>query len=287
MKKIIAASLFISLLTLVPMHSTVATEKALVLGVFPLNNIMETHTMFAPMTKYLSRVLGREVKLATGKDFPTFWRGVEDGSYDVVYYNQYDYIKSHKSVGYDVILKTEKYGTAVGAGAIAVRNDMGIKSIADLKGKKILFGGGPTAMLASIVAKHLLLQGGLKPDDYTAVYATNPPNAVIAMYMGEADAAGTGEKVTQMAVVARSVDTSKVTLLAVSEPIAGLPWAVKKEMPAATRAALQTTLIKMKLDPEGMAALKSAEISGLIEAKDQDYDPHRKIVKEVLGESYY
>lgn len=291
MKKTVFWSFIATLIAITPFFTSWAaesagSEKELIMGVFPLNNIMETHTMFAPMTRHLSQALGRNVKLATGKDFPTFWRGVEEGSYDLVYFNQYDYIKSHKSVGYDVILKTEKYGSAVGAGAIAVRNDIGIKTIADLKGKKIIFGGGPTAMLASIVAKHLLLQAGLKPTDYTSVYTTNPPNAVIAMYSGEADAAGTGDKMTQMAIIAKSIDTSKVTLLAVSEQLAGLPWAVKKDMPAALRATLQSTLIMMKSDPEGIAALKSAEITGLLEAQDGDYDLHRKFVKEVLGENY-
>ncbi len=42
----------------------------------------------------------------------------------------------------------------------------------------------------------------------------------------------------------------------------------------------------MSKSEKGKAALTRARLTGLIKAKDKDFDPHRKIVKAVLGEDY-
>ncbi len=75
-------------------------------------------------------------------------------------------------------------------------------------------------------------------------------------------------------------------MLAQSVRYPHLPWAVKGNMDSDLREKITSVLISMKDNPEGLAVLKGAKLNGLVKATDSDYDPHRKIVKEIKGEVY-
>jgi len=62
-----------------------------------------------------------------------------------------------------------------------------------------------------------------------------------------------------------------------------LPMAVKRTMPAKLRASIQSILVNLKNSEAGMQVLKSAVMTGMGKAEDKDYDPHRKIVRAVVG----
>jgi phosphonate transport system substrate-binding protein len=55
-----------------------AAEEQLVLGIFPRLKATETTTMYTPLADHLSERLGRPVRLATAKDFETFWKAVTE-----------------------------------------------------------------------------------------------------------------------------------------------------------------------------------------------------------------
>jgi phosphonate transport system substrate-binding protein len=141
-------------------------------------------------------------------------------------------------------------------------------------------------MQAYILTTYLLRRAGLKPGDYDEQFAINPPNAVIATFQRLADAAGAGDHVLDMPLVAKRIDVQAMRVLAVSEPVAHLPWAVKAELPAALQRRIQAALLALNDDDAGRAVLAAARLTGLSAARDADYDPHRRIVREVSGERY-
>jgi phosphonate transport system substrate-binding protein len=242
--------------------------------------------MFSPLVQHLSEQLGRKVKLETPKDFEALWDGVTNHRYDIVHYNQYHYVRSFKEFGYQVILKNEEFGEDTIAGALIVRKDSGIKSIEDLRGKKIVFGGGPRAMMSFIVATQLLRQSGLQEGQYTKDYAISPPNAVFTAYYGHAPAGAAGDVVLKLPVVAEKIDTSKLMYLSRSKKLTHLPWAVKGDMKPALREKIQSVLAKLKDTDQGREILRKAQITGLKGTRDDEYDEHRSIIWNVLRENY-
>lgn len=266
--------------------SAVAQDDPLILGVFPRRNATVTYKLFKPMAAYLSEQLQREVQLVTAKDFKTFWKGVVDKKYDIVHYNQYHYLKSHKAYGYQVILKNEEFGQDALAGSLLVRKDSGINSVADLKGRRIAFGGGPKAMIAYIVPVYLLQQAGLHKDDYEAIFAKNPPNAVLSVFYHQIDAAGAGDKVLELNMVKSQIDIGHLKHLLTSEPIAHIPWAVKPGMADSLRDKIQQAMLKLNDTELGKRILENAQLTGIHIATDAEYNPHRVIIQSVLGESY-
>lgn len=254
------------------------------MGVFPRRSVQTTTEIFTPLAKYLSSKLQREVRLETTHDFASFWQQVGQKRYDIVHYNQYHYLRSHKEFGYRVIAQNEEFGLSKIAGAIVVRTDSGINSLHDLRGKKIVFGGDRLAMQAYITASYLLRQAGLKPGDYFEQFALNPPKAAIATFYQQAAAAGTGDHVLELPRVTEEIDTSKMKYLATSQPVAHLPWAVKAEMPAQLVGEVSSLLTGLKQSADGRELLQQLRLSNILPASDVDYNEHRHIIKTVLNE---
>jgi len=258
-----------------------AAEDPLIMGVFPRLNAGETTKRYAPLARYLSERLGRKVTLVTSKDFDSFWNGVTDQRYDIVHYNQYHYIRSARA--YRVIAHQQEFGKNAVGGALFVRKDAGITRISQLRGRTIIFGGGKDAMLSYIAPRFLLMQAGLKEGDFKSEFAVNPPNALLALYHKQADAAGGGDILIDLPVVRNAINTQELTVLATTEPLLFLPWAVKRSMPAKLRESVQSVMVGLERNEAGRKVLNAAKATGMGKAEDKDYNPHRKMTTAVFG----
>ena len=260
-----------------------AAEAPLVMGVLPRFSFQDTSKRYTPLARYLRARLNREVSLVTSRDFASFWHGVENERYDIVLYNPYHYIRSAKT--YRVIAHNKEFGRSTMAGALYVRKDSGITTLAQLRGRTVLFGGGEDAMMAYIVPVYMMLQAGLRLDGFESKFAVNPINSVIGVYRRQADAAGSGDNAVQQPAVKSAINPDELTVLAVSEQLLHLPWAVKHTMPAELRHDIQSVLLDLENTAAGRRVLSAALLTGIGRAEDRDYDPHRKMVRAVMGGS--
>jgi phosphonate transport system substrate-binding protein len=258
-----------------------AAEPGLVLGIFPRYNATETATMYAPLANHLGERLARKVTVITSKDFDSFWKGVEEQKYDIVHYNQYHYIRSAQS--YRVIAHSQEFGKSAVAGAVYVRKDSGITDLAQLKGRTVIFGGGRDAMLSYIAPRFLMMKAGLKESDFKTEFAVNPPNALLALYHKQADAAGGGDILIDLPVVKNAINTGELKILATTEPLLFLPWAVKRDMPPKLRESIQAVLTELDQGQAGAGVLKAAKTTGIEKAEDKDYAAHRRMTEAVFG----
>ena len=261
--------------------SPAQADDHLVMGVFPRFNAGETMTRYTPLAESLGKRLNRKVTVVTSKDFQSFWHGVEEQRYDVVQYNQYQYIRS--AATYQVIAHNKEFGKSTIAGVIYVRRDSGIADLKQLRGRTILFGGSEDAMIGYIAPVYLLLQAGLTKSDFKSIFAVNPLNSVIGVFHKQADAAGSGDIVIEQPAIRSAIDPGQLTALAVSEQLLHLPWAVRRTMPAKLRESIRTTLVNLENSDEGRKDLRAALLSGIGKADDRDYEPHRRMVRAVLG----
>jgi phosphonate transport system substrate-binding protein len=264
-------------------HTLSLAADPLMIGIFPRRDAAITTKLFSPLARYLERELGIPVSMELSSNFDNFHSNLKQRRYDLVHLNPYDYIDVHDDLDYDALVQNEEFGEPTIKGAIYVRRDSGINQVSDLIGKKILFGGGPRAMMSYVVPTYLLQQAGLAKEDYQEAFAINPPNAVLATYLQQSDAGGAGEVVRRLPVVTSKIDVNQLSLLAVSQPLSHLPWAVKREMPAEMKHRLKTLLIDLKQTQEGRNILEYARLSAFNPATDKDYDAHREIVESVYG----
>ena len=260
---------------------TAMASEHLTLGVFPRLKPTEMVRSYQPLATYLGERLGRKVELVTSKDFDSFWNGVKQQRYDIVHYNQYHYIQS--SDAYRVIAHQQEFGRTAVAGALFVRADSGISDIKQLRGRRIIFGGGRDAMMSYIAPRYLLMQAGLNEADFKTEFAVNPPNALLALYHQQADAAGGGDILIDLPAVRNAINTGELKMLAATEPLLFLPWAVKRSMPAKLADEIQAILVGLSDAPAGRRILEAAQVTGMGAASDKDYDAHRRMTRAVFG----
>jgi len=259
------------------------TQAPLILGIFPRRDKILTVKLFAPLAQYLSEKLDREVTVDTSENFTTFWEKVTQKNYDIVHYNQLHYILSHDWYDYYVILKNGEFGESTIAGSILVRKDSGITSVQQLKNKRIVFGGGSMAMQSYIIASHLLQQAGLKKGDYIEAFSKNPPSAIFSAYNRESIAAGAGDKILHLGVVANKIDTTSMRFLLRGKQLPHLPWAVQRSLPEKLKNEIQSLLSSLNTHSFGRKLLKKARLTALVTATDAEYDQHRTIIEELYG----
>jgi phosphonate transport system substrate-binding protein len=279
------ALLLAGLLAFGPCSPAIA-EGELVVGIFPRRPALQTEKMFAPLAKYLGVALDMPVRLEVPPDFLAFWKAVSQGGYQLVHYNPYHYVRSHKEYGYQVVAMNEEYGEREIRSTLWVRKDSNIHSAADLRHQKIVFGGGRKAMVSYIMATDLLRQAGLEDSDYITQFTINPTHALVAVYYHQGVAAGLNLTATRQPLLQSKVDFDEMKPLLVSEPVAMHPWAVSPEVDEQLQRRITTALLYLNDTEQGRAILHQADLTGLAPASDADYDPHRRIIERVLQEHY-
>ncbi len=271
----------IGLLALPQLAQAESVAKPLVMGIFPRRNPTITVRLFRPLQLYLSETLGRDVVLEPAPDFTAFQQRLLAGRYDLVHLNQYHYVEAHRDLGYEVVAQNEEQGESTIRAAIYVRDDSPYVDLDQLKGKKIIFGGSSQAMISYVVPTYLLRRAGLKAGDYQEEFAATPPDAVLATYLELSDAGCAAESARRMPMVANKIDTAALRVLAISDPLPHLAWAVKGDLAAEQKQRIQQALLQLGDSAEGRAVLKAAHLSGLNPAADSDYDIHRQIINRV------
>lgn len=263
-----------------------AGSSGLTVGIFPRRDSETTRLMFEPLMDYLHQELKLDVTLEVPPDFDAFWASLKENRYDLVHFNQYQYLRAHHQFGYDAILKNEEMGRSEIASVIWVRKGSGVRRPADLKGKKVTFGGGRQAMVSHIMAADLLQQHGLAEGDYLLQFATNPVSAMLSLYYRQTMAAGSGDVLPYLLELKDPIPPDAFIPLLKSQPVAQLPWAVSQTLSGKLSIKIKQALTRLKHTKTGHQLLISAGVSGFAPATDSDYDPHRQIVARVLQEQY-
>ena len=261
-------------------------DESLIVGVFPRRNPSEMIEMFLPLAKYLEESLNRKVVLETAPDFNAFWGLVATNRFHLVHFNQYHYIRAHRNYGYEVIAMNEEGGKSLIAGVIVTRKDSGIKSLQDLRGQTIIFGGNKHAMNSYITQIYLLRQAELNVGDYRVEFAVNPPNVALAVFFKRVIAGGMGDILYDTHFVNEKIDVNQLTTLAKSPPVSHLPWAIRSDFSENDKKNIQQILIKVKTAKQADLILKSAALSNIVISTDSQYDYVRDVVWNIMGEKY-
>lgn len=263
-----------------------ATAEPLVVGIFPRQVPDATRAAFEPIARYLQQQLDREVELEVSADFPSFWARLSTRRYHLVHLNQYQYVRAHLEHGYQAVLMNEEGGSATTSAIIWVLRDSPYLSIADLKGKQILFGGPRDTLESHIVPLALLRAAGLQDGDYQSRSGQTPLSSLVSLYRGEVDAVATGDAVLGLAVERHGLNPAGLRVLARGVALPQLPWAIRGDLPKQQEAQLVQAMLRLNQSPEGKALLAQAGMSGIRGGSDADYDLDRRFIRQVLDEEY-
>jgi phosphonate transport system substrate-binding protein len=167
---------------------------------------------------------------------------------------------------------------------LIVAADSGIKSVADLRGKKIAISSF-TSTSGFVWPANLLADNGIDPEsDVEWLNAGGHDNAVLAVYNGEADAAFTFKDARTLFVDESFYDDlkAKVVLVANTTEIPTDTISVIPDLDPSLKEKVRQAFISMVADPVGLEIMqKIYNHFGYAPATDSDYDGVRLYLKRM------
>lgn len=273
----ILAMLLVIFVFIVPMScpaQETLNAKIIKFGIFPYKSPKTIIEMYGPIATHLEKRLGKKIKIYSTLDANSFLEKAREGEYDLLLLPALPYYKLRSS-GYRVIAQ----GAPSFYGGAIVRMDSEIKSVEQLKGKKVAAIGDFSYAGYYFLLSQLEARG------------VNPQKEVEFQFLGKVDTVIYGvinKKYDAGLVRLDALDLhdfirirEKVRIITRSPEIPQFPFVVKNSMDKSTITAIQETLAALAPDkPEALEILKSMQVKKIVVATDADYDPFFEQIKD-------
>lgn len=259
------------------------------IGFMICNSRNETEARFRPLTEYLSQKLGRRFEMVL-IDTVDFEEAVREKKVDITHTNSLVYVALNKNFGVEAIAGDVqgRYKNRTNGG-IVVLADSGIKTIADLKGKRMVFGPmlAPTGYLSQY---DLMLKNGFDPETGLAFYTIprgsfKHEKVVYSLMYGAYDAASVPMLDFELMTEEGKIDPADFRIIAESEPIPYCTFGVTEQLDEELARKVKETILAItpedtvELDGERLKVLKATALDGFAPVTDAEYDIVRDMAK--------
>ncbi len=240
------------------------------------------------VVEYLSRATGVRFRQVFPDTFDEHMNMVGRGLVDITFSNPYIYVKIADRYGAQAFARiVEAKGKENFRGQIICRADNPqIKSLKDLKGKRLV-AVDPTSAGGFLYPWGLILEHGVGKEDLAEIaFAPGPggkqEKVVMAVLSGKYDV-GTIREGT-LDIMADKIDLNQVRVLAYSRWYPGWVYAARRGLDPAIVDKIKQALLALNMDNADHATiLKKAGFIAVIPAKDEDFDPVRRLAQVVEG----
>jgi len=266
-------------------------QKVMKIGYMICNSELETMARFAPMTRYLSDKTGIEF-VPVAVDTHDFEERFKKGEFALTHGNSLLYVILREHYGLTLMAseKRGRFGSRTG-GAIIARKGSGITKLADIKGKRMVFGPmlAPTGYLAEY---DLMLRSGIDPERDLANYTILPGSfkhekMIYAVLYGQFDVAAAPLLDLEVMVREGKIAADDFVILAQTPVIPYCTFGAAKDTDPALVAKVRQALIELtpettvEVGGERVKVLKAAWVDGFEELQDSDYNPIREMARRV------
>jgi methyl-accepting chemotaxis protein len=256
----------------------VSSFKLNLFGVVPLENALVMNKKFTPIVSYLNNKLGRDYIIKVGKDYTEAIEDIGTGRAHISYQTPTTYIEGKHKYGIKLLGYFAKDGSPTYKSAIVVPKGSGIKSIAELKGKRFAFGSEKSTG-STLVPMAMLAEAGITLNNLSQyAYLGSHDIVANAVLKGEFDAGGMMES-----VVSEFLDKGLVAIK-ISEPIPQFPICVNKNLYPEFVKKIKEALISIT-DTSILKAIDKG-YTKFMEAKDSDFNGIRAMVKRLYNVEY-
>jgi phosphonate transport system substrate-binding protein len=273
--------------------------KKLVIGFVPSSNADTLEAKAKPLGDLLSKKLGIPVKVQVTTDYNGVIEAMASKKMDIGFLPPTSYVLAHEKGYADVLLQAQRYGVNPKDGSnttekvdyyysgMLVRNDSGIKTIKDLKGKKI--GWQDATSTAGYVFPAVKMQkAGVDPQkDVTGVTLQGHDKGVLAVLNKDVDAAPVFVDARNI-VKAENPNVFKEThYIFQTDKIPNDTISVRPDMSKKWQKKISDAFVSIGKDPKGEKVIYAIYSHvGYSPSKDSNFNIVRKYNKEIqkIGE---
>ncbi len=247
-------------------------------GIVPLENAVVMNRKFTHLVSYLNKKLGMDYIIKVGKDYAEAIEDIGTGRVQISSQTPTTYIEAKHKYGVKLLGYFAKDGSPTYRSAIVVSKNSGIKSVAELRGKRFAFGSEKSTG-STLVPMAMLAEAGITLKDLSQhAYLGAHDIVANAVLKGEFDAGGMMES-----VVSEFADKGLVALK-ISSPIPQFPICVNKDLDPAFVEKIKNALYSIT-DTSVLKAIDKG-YTKFLEAKDSDFDGIRTMVKRLYNMEY-
>jgi len=262
--------------TIILFPAQAQTEKPLILAVHPYLPSKELIQRFTPLANYLGKEIGRSVEVRVGSDYDEHIAYVGKDQVDIAFMGPSIYVMVVAKYGKKPLLaRLETDGNPSFRGYFIVRQDSPLKSLTDLKGKRMAFGDRDSTM-SHLVPQYMLEKAGV-PLDKLAEYQflDSHHNVVLAVLSGDFDAGAVKDEVFDQYA------KQGLRALAATPYYSDHVFVTRRTLAPGTIQALRSAMLKLKDTSGGREILEAIKphTTALVPAADADYDNLRQVLK--------
>ena len=250
-----------------------AQQPVLKVTTIPEEAATEQMRKFGPLTKYLERTLSMKVEFTPVSDYPAAVEALVNKQVDVVWFGGFTHVQAQLRSGGKIVPIAQREEDSQFRSVFITQTGSGIKTLADLKGKRVSFGSASSTS-GHLMPRSFLLQAKIDPDkDFKRVAYSGAHDATIASVAGgRVDTAALDITVWRKFVEEKKVDTAKVNVFFTTPPYFNYNWSVHAEMPAALRERITKALLDLSVStPEGKEILTLNRATRYIPTKAENY----------------
>ena len=276
----VLGALFLSLVAgLLPAGPAVAQE--LKFGFTPVLNEADMRAEFEPLMAYLSDAVGQKVVLYIAKSYGDLRTQMETGTVDIGSFSPFAYVDAARGGKIRIIAQSILDGAATYRGLIVARKDSGLKTLADLKGKRFAF-VDPKSASGYVYPRAMLIEKGFTPEQYfkETIFAGGHDKVIAAVLERRADGGAIYDGALGVAK-AMGAATENLQTLASTDPIPHDAIAVRMGMDEALSRKIQAALVDLDKTEAGRRAVANSKkkLTGHVIAEDSLFDVVRRTAK--------
>jgi len=287
-KILILASFCLVLIT--PAHKIQAQTKAaskntvFTIGLIPEGNIFNQIERYEPLAYYLSKKIGKNVKLKVLTQYGNIIDNFVSYNLDAAFFGSFTYALAHSKLGVEPIARPVNLnGSSTYYGLIFVRKDSGIRNIKDMHGKTFVFVDRATTAGYLLPLAFFEMSG---IEDYKTFFketyfAGTHRDAIYDVLNKKADIGAAKNTIFYRLAAKDKRLLNDLVFLARSPDVPENGLAVRKGLDNTIKLKLKHALINMDKDPEGINVLKKFGAKKFIKTSDDDYSSVYEYVRKI------
>ncbi len=239
------------------------------------------YQLYQPFVDYLSKNTPYQFEISLSKTYEETIARFGQRNFTLASCGPVPYIKAREKYNVRPILRAlSKGGKTTYHGIIIVRQDSPIQKIVDLKGKSFAF-AQEWSTAGHILPQYHLAKAKVRLEDLKSyTFLRHHDSVVQGILKRQIDAGAVKD------IVAYHYQSQGIKFILVTDPTPTVPIVVRNDTPKGIVESVRAALLKLNpdnpIDQKVMSLWDEEFKYGFTEASDSDYDPIRKILREVL-----